>query len=66
MIGTVTTYALIGLIGSAVCAEADISHALPSFDIIGLPDAAVKEAKDRVRSALRNAGFSFPAKNEWW
>ncbi len=33
---------------------------LPAFDLVGLPDAAVKEAKERVRSAIRNAGFRFP------
>ena len=40
--------------------EADISSNFPSFDIVGLPDTAVKESRDRVRSALKNSGFSFP------
>lgn len=40
--------------------EADVSGGLPCFEIVGLPDAAVKESRDRVRSALKNSGFSFP------
>lgn len=40
--------------------EADISNSFPAFDIVGLPDTAVKESRDRVRSALKNSGFSFP------
>lgn len=44
----------------AVEVEADISIGLPGFDVVGLPDASVKEARDRVRSALKNCGFEFP------
>lgn len=40
--------------------EADISNGLPAFDIVGLPDAAVKESRDRVRAAIKNCGFKFP------
>ncbi len=40
--------------------EADISNSFPAFDIVGLPDTAVKESRDRVRSALKNSGFKFP------
>lgn len=40
--------------------EADISGGLPTFDIVGLPDTAVKESRNRVRSALKNCGFTFP------
>lgn len=40
--------------------EADISNGLPSFDIVGLPDAAVKESRDRVRAAIKNNGYKFP------
>lgn len=42
--------------------EVDISQGLPAFIIVGLPDAAVRESKERVRTALRNCGFDFPAK----
>ena len=40
--------------------EADVSSGLPSFDIVGLPDTAVKESRDRVRSAIKNCGYKFP------
>ncbi len=40
--------------------EADISNGLPAFDIVGLPDATVKESRDRVRAAIKNCGFKFP------
>ena len=62
MIASVNTFGLSGLDGFTVTAEVDLSNALPGFEIIGLPDAAVKEAKDRVRAGIKNSGFSFPAK----
>ncbi len=40
--------------------EADVSSGLPGFDIVGLPDAAVKESRDRVRAAIKNCGYKFP------
>ncbi|MDL2294208.1 YifB family Mg chelatase-like AAA ATPase [Ruminococcaceae bacterium OttesenSCG-928-D13] len=49
-----------GLDGFVVTVEADISGGLPQFAIVGLPDSAVKEATDRVRSALKNLGYTFP------
>ena len=53
---------LTGLDGCLIETEADVSLGLPSFDIVGLPDAAVKESKERVRSAISNVGFEFPLK----
>ena len=52
--------ALAGIDAFPVIIEADITTGLPSFDIVGLPDAAVKESRDRVRSAMRNCGFEYP------
>lgn len=52
--------ALTGLEGVIVEVEADISPGMPSFKIVGLPDAAVQEARERVRSAIRNSDFYFP------
>ena len=40
--------------------ETDLSRGLPAFEMVGLPDAAVREARDRVRAALKNVGFQFP------
>ena len=63
MIVKINTGALSGLDGKHVIVEADFSNGLPSFDIVGLPDTAVKESKERVRSAIKNSGFEFPAKH---
>ncbi|MBC8530989.1 YifB family Mg chelatase-like AAA ATPase [Gehongia tenuis] len=49
-----------GVEGYPVSIEVDIANGLPAFDIVGLPDASVKEAKERVRSAIRNSGLEFP------
>jgi magnesium chelatase family protein len=62
MLAKVTTCAVIGLEGAIVEVEVDISPGLPSFTIVGLPDAAVQEAKERVRAAIRNSGCTFPMK----
>ena len=51
---------LLGIDSFCVEVEADVSKGIPAFDIVGLPDASVKESKDRVRSAIRNCGFDFP------
>ncbi len=60
MIAKVHCFALNGLEGVPVEVETDINRGLPSYDMVGLPDAAVKESKERVRSALKNSGFTFP------
>ncbi len=62
MLAKVKTAAVIGLEGQLVDVEVDISPGLPSFTIVGLADAAVQEAKERVRAAIRNSGFTFPIK----
>ena len=60
MIARVESYALFGLEGVPVTVEADISKGIPSFDMVGLPDAAVKESRERVKSAVKNSGLMFP------
>jgi magnesium chelatase family protein len=62
MLAKVKTAAVIGLEGHLVDVEVDISSGLPALTIVGLPDAAVQEAKERVRAAIRNSGFTFPMK----
>ena len=62
MLAKVTSCAVIGLDGELVEVEVDISSGLPAFTIVGLPDTAVQEAKERVRSAIRNCGLTFPQK----
>lgn len=51
---------LFGIDSFCVEIEADVSRGIPAFDIVGLPDTAVKESKDRVRSSIKNCGFDFP------
>lgn len=60
MFAKVNSFGVRGLAGFAVTAEADISGGLPQLSIVGLPDSAVKEAADRVRSAVKNLGFAWP------
>ncbi|NLS44398.1 MAG: YifB family Mg chelatase-like AAA ATPase [Firmicutes bacterium] len=52
--------AILGIDGCLVYVEVDVAPGLPSFEIVGLPDAAIREARERVRSALRNSGYDFP------
>ncbi len=57
---TVNTQALSGVTALSVCVEVHISSGLPALSIVGLPEAAVRESKDRVRAAIINCGFEFP------
>ena len=60
MLAKALTCALIGLEGAIVEVEVDVARGLPSLTIVGLPNAAVKESSERVRSAITNSGFSYP------
>lgn len=62
MLAKVISSSLIGIDAICVDVEVDISPGLPQFATVGLPDGAVKESKDRVKSALKNAGYEFPAR----
>jgi magnesium chelatase family protein len=62
VLARVVTFALVGVDALAVTVEADIHPGLPSFTIVGLPDPAVQESRERVRAALLNSGFEFPLK----
>jgi len=62
MLAKVISGAIVGLDGAIVEVEVDISSGLPAFTIVGLPDTAVQEAKERVRAAIRNSGGTFPMK----
>ena len=59
MLAKVKSAAVVGLEGQLVDVEVDISSGLPSSTIVGLPDAAVQEARERVRAAIRNSGCTF-------
>jgi magnesium chelatase family protein len=60
MLARVHSAALNGIDARVLEVEVDVGNGLPSFTIVGLPDASVKEARERVRSALKNSGFPFP------
>src|SRR5919197_2460025 len=60
MPATVRTYTLHGVDPREVRVEADVRQGLPAFALVGLPDAAVREARERVRAAIVNSGFAFP------
>ena len=60
MLARALTFSLLGVDGVPVTVEADIHSGLPAFTIVGLPDAAVQESRERVRAALLNSGFEFP------
>ena len=62
MLSKVTSFALAGLEGVPVEVETDIQSGLPGYELVGLPDAAVRESRERVRSALKNSGKNFPAR----
>ena len=59
MLSKINSYALSGLDGYGVSVEVDIHSGLPSIDVVGLPDTAIKEARERVRSAIKNSGYDF-------
>ncbi|MHB1315247.1 MAG: YifB family Mg chelatase-like AAA ATPase [Christensenellales bacterium] len=62
MLSSILSYGLNGIQGYPVQVEVDVSNGIPCFDVVGLPDAAVKESRERVRAAIKNANFEFPLK----
>ena len=62
MLASMATFAIEGVDSSEVTVEVDVRQGLPVFTVVGLPDAAVREARERVRAALLNSGLEFPQK----
>src|SRR5450631_387745 len=62
MLARANTFTIEGLQTRHVTVEVDIRPGLPAFTIVGLADAAVREARERVRAAIRNSGYEFPAR----
>lgn len=62
MIAKIQSFALSGLKGMPISIEVDVNNGLPAFDIVGLADAAVKESKERIRSAIKNSGRNVPTR----
>lgn len=62
MLAKVLSAGVLGLDAHLIEVEVDIGGGLPQFSVVGLPDATVRESRDRIRAALKNTGFSFPAR----
>ncbi len=62
MVATVKTCSLSGIEAKTVTVETDLLNGIPSMDIVGLPDAAVKESKERIKAAIKNCEYLFPSK----
>src|SRR5689334_24654840 len=62
MIAKIESACLIGMEAARVQVEVNLAKGFPSFSIVGLPDAAVREARDRVVAAIRNTGYEFPVR----
>ena len=60
MLASISSCGLSGIEGFPVDVEVNLAHGMPMFEIVGLPDASVKESRERVRAALKNSGYSFP------
>jgi magnesium chelatase family protein len=60
MLAAASTFTLVGVAAGGVRAEVDVGGGLPAFSLVGLPDAEVRESRERVRAALANSGFEFP------
>ncbi|MEG1416002.1 MAG: magnesium chelatase domain-containing protein, partial [Clostridium sp.] len=60
MISSINSISLHGIDGYTISVESDVQNGIPIFNMVGLPDAAVKESKERVRVAIKNSGYDFP------
>ena len=60
MLSKIKSFGLVGISGYPIDVEVDMNFGLPGYDVVGLPDASVKEGKDRIRSAIKNSGFDYP------
>jgi magnesium chelatase family protein len=60
MLAKINSCAVSGVDGQPIQVEVDLAQGLPSFSTVGLPEGAVREAKDRVRAAIKNSGYDFP------
>ena len=61
MLAQLYSFGLYGIEGYPIQVEVDVFNGMPSYETVGLPGPAVKESKERVRSAIKNSGYEFPA-----
>lgn len=62
MLAKINSFALSGVVGYKVDIEVDINACLPAYDVVGLPDTAIKESRERVKAAIKNSGYNYPVK----
>ena len=62
MLAKITSCSVLGIDGWLIQVEVDVSAGLPMFSTVGLPDSTVRESKDRVKAAIKNCGYTFPAR----
>ena len=62
MLAKITSCSVLGIDGWLIQVEVDIATGLPMFSTVGLPDSTVRESKDRVKAAIKNCGYKFPAR----
>ena len=62
MLSIVKSMSLLGLDGCLIYVQVDVSMGIPGWDIVGLPDTSVKEAKERVRTAIKNSGYELQSR----
>ncbi|MDR0293021.1 MAG: ATP-binding protein, partial [Oscillospiraceae bacterium] len=62
MVSAIRSMGLFGLSGFDVSVECFLSQGMPAFEVVGLPDTAVRESRERVRAAMKNCGFEFPVR----
>ena len=62
MIAKINSVGLTGMDGYSIGVETDVSNGVPSWDVVGMPDTAVRESKERIRSALKNSGLMIPGR----
>jgi magnesium chelatase family protein len=60
MLSKIKSFGLVGITGYPIDVEIDLNNGLPAYDVVGLPDASIKEGKDRIRSAIKNSGLEYP------
>ena len=60
MLAQIESAVLVGIEARRILVEVDVAHGLPAFNIVGLPEGAVRESRERVRSAIKNSGYEFP------
>ena len=60
MLASLRSAAVVGVDALPVVVEVDVAYGLPIFTMVGLPDASIRESRDRVRTAIRNSGYQFP------